>query len=280
MFDRPAFPALDQEGRACEPSGGTGLLQGANPGDASPDLPTYSASEGVWPLRNVLRKEKKYLMDLASAAIARGRVGGVLAPDSHNGGSGYVVRSLYFDTVHDRDFASQSSGLEVRRKVRLRVYDPMADYALLELKQKQGDSQRKRSLAMPCEEARRLARGDLGVLLGRSEPFALEMYGLMRANGYLPKCVVEYDRTAFVARENSIRVTFDHAVRATSLSMDIFDPRLALTPVMDPFNVILEVKYNGFLLSYVKDALGSVGRSEISVSKYGLARAAGLGSGW
>lgn len=231
-------------------------------------------------MRNVLRKEKKFLMDYASAAVARGRVGGVLAPDVHNGGGGYVVRSLYFDTVHDRDYTSQAAGLEVRRKVRLRVYDPSADFALLELKQKQGDNQRKRSLVLSRTDALRLLDGGLDVLLGRPEPFALEMYGLMKSNAYYPKCVVEYDRMAFIARENSIRVTFDHAVRATSLSMDLFDPRLALMPVMDPFNVILEVKYNGFLLSYVKEALGSVDRSEISVSKYGLARAAGQGSGW
>lgn len=232
-------------------------------------------------MRSVLRKEKKFLMNVASAASARARLGTVLASDAHNNGSkGYVVRSLYFDTAHDRDYTSQAAGLEVRRKVRLRVYDPSADFALLELKQKQGDSQRKRSLALTRSDAMGLLSGNMDVLLNRSEPFALEMYGLMRANGYYPKCVVEYDRVAFAARENSIRVTFDHAVRASSLNLDLFDPKLALHPVMDPFNMILEVKYNGFLLSYVKNALGEVDKSEISVSKYSLARSAGMGSGW
>ena len=33
--------------------------------------------------------------------------------------SGYPVRSLYFDTLHDRDFAEKLFGTDPRRKVRL-----------------------------------------------------------------------------------------------------------------------------------------------------------------
>ena len=45
-----------------------------------------------------------------------------------------------------------------------------------------------------------------------------------------------------------------------------------MVPVMDLSQAVLEVKYNGFLLSYIKDLLGDLGRSELSVSKYGMAR--------
>ena len=34
----------------------------------------------------------------------------------------------------------------------------------------------------------------------------------------------------------------------------------------------LEVKYDGFLLSYIKDAINSINRSQTQVSKYCLAR--------
>ena len=47
-------------------------------------------------------------------------------------------------------------------------------------------------------------------------------------------------------------------------------------PVLDPFHMVLEVKYNGFLLSYIKDLLNLVERSELSVSKYCLARSVSL----
>lgn len=228
-------------------------------------------------MRSVSRKEKKFLVDLAAAKKLEGAFVGLLAADPHNGMCGYPIRSLYFDTLHDRDYAEKLFGVDPRRKVRLRVYDPRADFALLELKQKQGENQRKRSLPLTRAEAERLVAGDLDVLLVGDEPFAAEMHALMSINGYAPKAIVEYDRTAFVAKENKIRVTFDRNVRATELNLDLFDPRLPLYPVFDPFNVILEVKFNGFLLSYIRSVLNMADKSELSVSKYCLARSVRMG---
>ena len=225
-------------------------------------------------MRNISRKEKKFLVDLTSAKKLEGLLSQVMPGDPHNGSRGYPVRSLYFDTLHDRDFAEKLFGTDPRRKVRLRVYDPAADFALLELKQKQGENQRKRSLPLTQAEARRLIDGDFDVLLGREEPFAAEMHALMSINGYRPKAVVEYDRTAFIAKENKTRVTFDRSIRATELNYDLFDPKLPLYPVFDPFNVVLEVKFDGFLLSDVRSVLNMADKSELSVSKYCLARGA------
>ena len=91
------------------------------------------------------------------------------------------------------------------------------------------------------------------------EPFAAEMHALMSINGYRPVAVVEYDRLAFIARENKIRITFDANMRATEAGFDIFDANLAQYPVFDPFNLVLEVKYNGFLLSYIRELLNTIG---------------------
>ena len=228
-------------------------------------------------MRQVLRKEKKFLLNVASAKQVEARVAAILPGDAHNGYGGYPVRSLYFDTLHDRDYAEKLFGTDPRRKVRIRIYDPNADFARLELKQKQGENQLKRSLPLSRAEAEALIAGDFGVLRTRPEPFAAEMHAFMSINGYRPKCIVEYDRAAFIAKENKIRVTFDRNVRATEANMDLFDPRLCLYPVLDPFNVVLEVKFNGFLLSYIKDAVGMADKSELSVSKYCLARSVRMG---
>ena len=45
-----------------------------------------------------------------------------------------------------------------------------------------------------------------------------------------------------------------------------------MNPVMDRSQAVLEVKYNGFLLSYIKEMLRGVDQSELSVSKYGMSR--------
>ena len=108
------------------------------------------------------------------------------------------------------------------------------------------------------------------------DPFAAECYGLMHSRCYRPKAVVEYRRQAFVARENHIRITLDSRIIATESSFDLFSEHLPMYAVMDPFHMVLEVKYNGFLLSYLKDLLDRVERSELSVSKYCLARSVSL----
>ena len=223
-------------------------------------------------MNEVLRQEKKYAINLADGAALRQRLGPVMHADAHNGAQGYVIRSLYFDTLDDQDFRDKVDGLELRRKIRLRAYSPQADFAMLEMKQKEGPYQRKRSLRLTRADAARLCLGDYRPLQGYQDPFAAECYGLMHCRGYRPRAIVEYRRQAYVARENHIRVTLDSRIVATESSCDLFSGRLPLYPVMDPSHMVLEVKYNGFLLSHIKDLLDLVGRPELSVSKYCLAR--------
>lgn len=224
----------------------------------------------------VMRQEKKYLLTLPDMYRLSHRLEQVALQDSHNGAAGYRIRSLYFDTLDEGDYSHKIEGLELRRKLRLRIYDPASDFAMLEMKQKQGSYQKKRSLRLSREDAQQLIAGQYGVLLASSEPFAAECYGLMNRLCYRPKTVVEYYRQAFIAKENRIRITFDHHITATESCLDLFDPRLNLYPVLDPFQVVMEVKYNGFLLSYLKSIVSQADRSELSVSKYCLARSAGL----
>lgn len=234
---------------------------------------------GVVPgLNTVMRQEKKYAIDIAQGAVLSAKLARIMIPDEHNGPEGYVIRSMYFDTPGDSDYNDKVEGLELRRKLRLRIYDPAQGFAMLEMKQKSGPYQLKRSLCLTREDAQRLARGDYSPLLGYPEPFAAECYELMATRCYRPKTVVEYDRTAYIARENHIRITFDRRIRASESDMELFAPCPAYSPVMDPFGLVLEVKYNGFILSYIKDLLNSVHRPEVSMSKYCLARSFTLGA--
>lgn len=228
-------------------------------------------------MNEVLRQEKKYAINLADSVLLGGRLKTVMHADAHNGSQGYVIRSLYFDTPDDQDFYDKVDGLELRRKIRLRTYSARSDFAMLEMKQKEGPYQRKRSLRLRREDAQRLCQGDYQPLQTYDDPFAAECYGLMHCRCYRPKSVVEYHRQAFVARENHIRITLDSQIIATESSFDVFSECLPMYTVTDPFHMVLEVKYNGFLLSYIKDLLNLVERSELSVSKYCLARSISLG---
>lgn len=223
-------------------------------------------------MNEVYRQEKKYFMTVAEMYKLSRKLDQVMLSDPHNGANGYAIRSLYFETFNDQDYEAKIEGLELRRKIRLRIYDPNSDFAMLEMKQKQGQYQKKRSLKISRSDACELTRGRYESLLHYPDPFAAECYGLMHMQCYRPKTIVEYKRKAYIAKENKIRITFDHDIRATEASMDLFTPELNMYPVLDSFNCVMEVKYNGFLLSYIKNLVSSANRSELSVSKYCLAR--------
>ena len=220
----------------------------------------------------VTREEKKFLISIEEFRTKSHYLDSLLMQDAHNGIDGYVIRSLYFDSIYDDDFFEKLDGVELRRKIRLRIYDPKHDFAMLEMKQKQGASQMKRSLRMTKEDAQALIAGRYEVLLNYEEDFARECYGLMHYKCYRPKTIVQYNRKAYIAKENKIRITFDNNIIATESSFDLFSENLLMNPVLDKFNVVLEVKFNGFLLDYIRQFINSINKSELSVSKYALAR--------
>lgn len=226
-------------------------------------------------MNEVLRRERKFLIGLPDYYYHSGNLAKFMLEDPHNRGDGYPIRSLYFDSLEDRDFQEKVDGVEIRRKIRLRSYGPDSDFALLEVKQKEANLQKKRSLRLSRDAAARLTRGDYSVLLTCPEPLAQECYAVMNIHSYQPCSVVEYRRRAFIARENKIRVTFDHHIVGTESNYDIFDSQLAQYPLQDTALVVLEVKYNGFLLSYIKDMLSDCAAGETSVSKYCLSRTVG-----
>ncbi len=200
----------------------------------------------------------------------------VIKEDGHNGRQGYQIRSLYFDTLNDSDYEEKIEGVEKRRKIRLRRYLPETDNVMLEEKKKSDVYQRKRSLQMKQEDAEQLIKGNYSVLLNYQDEFAAECFYLMSDRCYRPKAVVEYQRRAYIAKENNIRITLDSNIIVTESCFNLFSKDLLQYPVMESSYAVLEVKYNGFLPSYIKELLKLANHSEISFSKYCLSRSSGL----
>lgn len=221
---------------------------------------------------DVLRQEKKYLMSLSETKSLYCLLSKVLHEDENNESSGYLVRSLYFDTLFNHDYYEKEDGMDYRKKIRVRVYSSKAKTAKLEMKEKFGNNQRKRSLTISKEQALSMIEGNYEFLTSMEEPFAMELYLLMSMNLYRPKCIVEYDRVAFIVPENNTRLTLDMNIRASESDFNIFSDELNLYPVTSPDDVTLEVKFNNFLLGYVKDLLDSCGKVQVSNSKYILSR--------
>ncbi|MBR2547341.1 MAG: polyphosphate polymerase domain-containing protein [Eubacterium sp.] len=221
---------------------------------------------------DVSRKELKYIIRTDDTALLEQRIGKIMDPDSNNRSGSYTVRSLYFDSFGDTDYNEKLDGLTHRKKIRIRIYNGSDALIKLELKIKDGGFQRKRSIRLSREEAEDMIRGDYLFLMERPEATAHALYTIMETRGYRPKIIVEYDRTAFAAETNEIRVTFDKAIRVWTDPEDFFDPKVEPIPVTDPSETTMEVKYNGFLYSHIREALRVADRSSITNSKYVRAR--------
>lgn len=223
----------------------------------------------------VCRVEEKYPLDLRQAYHFRGLFSEILSRDPYSKDGDYTVRTLYFDTVDDKDFFQKVNEQNLRRKIRLRIYSPDDAYAKLEMKQKQNIYQRKRSLVVTKEDAMRLIAGDYTVLLQYEGDFAAEMYTIMTTEVYRPKSIVEYKRYAFMAKENNIRLTFDSEITATESCFDLYSHNLPMTSIFPTDRVIFEVKYDKFMLGYISDIISKVDARNISSSKYCLSRTIG-----
>jgi hypothetical protein len=220
---------------------------------------------------NVEREEQKYLLSELAASRLSGKLAKLLDADSHNAFDGYAVRTLYFDTIDDKDFYDKVDGVETRRKIRLRCYPPNYDQFKLELKEKNGNYQRKRSVTLSRKDAERLAGGQLSLLAGLGG-LALELYLTMTMEVYHPKSVVEYNREAYTMPLNDIRLTFDRQIRAAESPYMFFEPAERLYPVIEADTVIFEVKFKHFIPRYVKQILNDYSKIQTSSSKYWLSR--------
>ena len=71
-------------------------------------------------IKKVFRQERKFLISGEQYYRFSRQFAELFKEDSHNGKDGYMVRSLYFDTLGNKDFEEKLAGVECRRKMRLR----------------------------------------------------------------------------------------------------------------------------------------------------------------
>lgn len=220
----------------------------------------------------VERRELKYQISLLQFKKFEARLQMTLARDSFAQADGsYPIRSLYFDTPYESDYYATKRGEEVRKKLRLRCYSAKDPYVKLERKAKFGQDQAKTSLNLTREQAKAVMAGDYSPLAKMDNGFARQVYAELCQNGYRPNLMLEYRRTAFAAPSNHIRITYDDQIRYTKSDLDLFSENPAMTPLLFGDNGILEVKYDRFLFSYIKELLQEVDTAQSAFGKYVVA---------
>ena len=217
----------------------------------------------------VFRHEYKYAISYEEMLGLRQKLNELLDIDRDY--NGYIVRSLYFDSINDIDYYEKLDGVINRKKIRLRIYEPNSKKVKLELKSKYDYHQQKESLLITSEDAKNIINENYGVLLGYKEDIASKIYSILTMNCYKPKVIIEYQRIAYTTR-NGTRITFDYNIRKSDQVDNFFDKDINYLELTPPQNIVLEIKFDRFLEPYISNVLNQYIARKESISKYVMGR--------
>lgn len=221
----------------------------------------------------VYRNEEKYLITKQEETYLKNLIAAVCKKDinSNQNDGGYWIRSLYFDSLSDRDYNEKILGVSERRKIRLRIYNFDTQTVKLEIKNKIESYSVKETLTISRWDSQELQNGNYDILLKYGSRIANKAYYYLKKEQYRPKKIVDYIREAYMYPVENIRITFDHDIK-TGSTLDLFNKNFLLYPVLDRQMCVLEVKYDKFFPVILKEILSSSEMYRCSYSKYGAAR--------
>ena len=219
-------------------------------------------------MENGFRHEYKYLISRADAELLKRRLPHFMERDPHAGETGqYTIRSLYFDDFAGNAFYDKVDGVNYRAKYRIRFYNYDISHMKLEKKEKLGNLTRKTAQTITKADARALEKGRTPAL---QRGLIAELQQKISLEGLRPRVIVDYDRTPFICRDGNTRITLDENVRTKPYAAKLYASPEAMIPVLEPDQVILEVKFDDFLPGYLADVLADIPRTAMAISKFAL----------
>lgn len=223
------------------------------------------------------RHEYKFLIDEKDKTKLYFRLKNLIPLDANTGEDGcYWIRSVYFDDYRDSCFYQNEDGINERAKYRIRIYNASDERITLERKSKKN--------GMTCKESARLTREQCDMLLkgiplplntpeAENYPEVLKQFlVLMMAKGMRAKTIVEYERIPFIYSAGNVRITFDRNITASVETERFFEKDTMRYPVLAKGQQLLEVKFDEYLPSFIRDNLEIGSLQQTSFSKYYLGR--------
>ncbi len=218
-----------------------------------------------------LRHEWKHEINYSDLLTIRQRLRAVAKPDENAKDGKYIIRSLYFDSPTDKVLREKLYGQLYREKFRIRYYNGNTDDITLEKKSKYNTVGTKDKTPLSKEQAQAIVDGDFFWMHESKDPLISELYYKMTTQGLRPKTIVDYIREPFVYAPGNVRVTLDYDIRTGLGCTDFLNPDCPMIPAGDA-PIILEVKWDAFLPSVIRDAVQLTGRSTSAFSKYSSCR--------
>ena len=217
------------------------------------------------------RHEWKHELSYADLLTIRARLRAIMKPDPHAKDGRYLIRSLYFDNLNDKALREKVDGVNRREKFRIRYYNGDPSVIHLEKKSRLNGLGTKFSANLSREQAQAIVDGDLDWMLRSDAPLVRELYCKMKSQGLRPKTIVDYTREPFVYGPGNVRVTFDYNIRTGLVHTDFLDTDCVTVPAGDA-PIILEVKWDAYLPSVIRDAVQTKGCRVDAFSKYAQCR--------
>jgi hypothetical protein len=221
---------------------------------------------------SVLRKENKYLISLEKFYRIKRHLESFLDYDEHSIENGYIVRSIYFDTIDNRDMFDTLYGYYAKQKIRLRIYSIHDKNVKLECKRKLGSDTYKISITISRDEAESMIRGDYSFLKNKEGSEEKDIYYTLIKEAYSAKTIVEYRRFAFVYPVSNTRICFDTEIKASLTPFNFFEENVGFIPLITRDQGVLEIKYDHFLPKLIKDTISPMDELTQANSKYVQAR--------
>ena len=217
------------------------------------------------------RHEWKHEINYSDMIILRQRLKAVMKPDENAVDGKYFIRSLYFDNISDKALHEKIDGVNCREKFRIRYYNDDTSLIHLEKKSKINGLGNKQSANLSAEEAQKIVDGDLDWMIDCDRPLVQELYSKMKSQGLCPKTIVDYTREPFVFSAGNVRVTLDYDIRTGLYCTDFLNPDCITIPAGNA-PIILEVKWDEFLPSVIRDIVQLESRRTAAFSKYAVCR--------
>ncbi len=219
----------------------------------------------------IYRHEVKHIISPGDAMSIRTNLSAVARLDPHAREKGfYRIHSLYFDDFRDTALHEKLDGVNERQKFRIRYYNEDLSYIMLECKMKRDNVGCTPQARLTLEETQRIIDGDTHWRANSGRPLIVALYAEMQSAQLRPKTLVDYCRVPFIYDPGNVRITIDWNIR-TGRPREFLKPNALTLPVEDNV-MLLEVKWDEYLPTIIREAAALKSRNPTAFSKYAACR--------